>query len=98
MSRRNEFRDFRGYVTQAERLEDAERTSNTIPKCSQCERLGDSIIALHIPPKVALITADRAFVPFGQILGREIRLLPSLAELKRQVIGQQSGDSSSAAS
>lgn len=89
-TRRNEFRRFKGYVTQAERLEAVETTSDTAPKCSRCERLGDSIIALHIRPKVTLVTADRAFVPFGRLLGHEIRLLSSLAELKRQVIKQSS--------
>jgi len=83
--RRNEFQQYPGYVKQAERLEKAAETSQTIPKCSWCERLGDSIIALQAPPKAILVTADRAFVAFGQILGQKVRLLPSLAQLKAQL-------------
>lgn len=83
--RRREFRSYKGYVTQAERLESATQTAETAPKCRWCERLGDSIIALQAPRKAALVTADRAFEAFGRILGREIRLLPSLAQLKRQL-------------
>jgi hypothetical protein len=92
--RRQEFRSYKGYVTQAERLESAAQTAETAPRCRWCERLGDSIIALQAPPKAALVTADRAFEPFGSILGREIRLLPLLAQLKRQSEGekQASGD------
>jgi hypothetical protein len=97
-SRRTEFRAFKGYVTQAERLEATERTTETAPKCRWCEQVGDSIIALQTHRKEILLTADRAFVPFGQILAREIRLLPSLAELKRQAQAQESGESSSPSS
>jgi len=80
---RERFRAHKGFVAQAERLESAADTAEATPKCRWCERLGDSIIALHAPRKATLVTADRAFVAFGQILGREVRLLPSLAELKR---------------
>jgi hypothetical protein len=88
--RRDEFRRHRGYVVQAERLNEAEATTETAPRCRWCERLGDAIIALHTPPKALLVTADRAFIPFGQILKREVKLLPSLAELKRQIAEQGS--------
>jgi hypothetical protein len=82
---RQRFASIKGYVTQAERLEDAISTKETIPKCRWCERLGDTIIILQAPRKSILVTADRAFGAFGQILNREVRLLPSLAELKRQL-------------
>jgi hypothetical protein len=31
-----------------------------------------------------VVTADRTFVPLGELLGRTVVLLPSLAELKRR--------------
>jgi hypothetical protein len=74
-----------GYVQQAERVEEALQTRETLPKCRWCERLGDTIIILQAPSKAILVTADRAFEAFGEILKREIRLLPSLAQLKRQL-------------
>jgi hypothetical protein len=90
-----------GYVKQAERLESAAATKDTQPKCSWCERLGDSIIILHAPAKATLVTADRAFDAFGQILSHEIRRLPSLAELRKQAMalaeGGQGGEEEAAA-
>lgn len=92
-AQRQKFGSFRGYVAQAERLEEVAVTVETTPKCRWCERLGDSIIMLQTPKKAVLVTADRAFVAFGHILGREVRLLPSLAELKRQLEEQaEAGD------
>lgn len=82
-AQRSAFRANKGYVTQAERLEQAAESTETAPKCRWCERLGDSVIALHAHPKAALVTADRSFVALGQILNREVRQLPSLAALKR---------------
>jgi hypothetical protein len=90
-ARREEFRAYKGYVAQAERLEAAAATSENVPSCRWCEQVGDSIIALHMPKKATLVTADRAFLPFGQMLRREVRMLPSLAELKRQLSKQQPG-------
>ncbi len=84
-AQRQKLASFKGYVAQAERLEKAVATTETVPRCRWCERLGDTIIILQAPEKAILVTADRAFVAFGQILNREIRLLPSLAELKRQL-------------
>jgi hypothetical protein len=55
---REKYKKYKGYVTQAERLENFVAT---------------------------IVTADRAFIAFCEILNREIRLLPSLAALKRQV-------------
>jgi hypothetical protein len=86
----------KGYVKQAERLESAAATKETQPKCTWCERLGDSIIILQAPPKAILVTADRAFEAFGQILSREIRRLPSLAEMQRQAREEAEADSASA--
>jgi hypothetical protein len=77
----------KGYVQQAERIEEALKTQETLPKCRWCERLGDTIIMLQAPAKAILVTADRAYKAFGDILKREIRLLPSLAELKRELEG-----------
>lgn len=74
----------KGFVKQAERIDDAMATQETLPKCRWCERLGDTIIALHAPEKAILVSADRAFEAFRQILNREFQLLPSLATLKQQ--------------
>lgn len=76
-----------GYIQQAERVEEAMDTQETLPKCRWCERLGDTIIILQAPVKAILVTADRAFEAFGEILNREIRRLPSLAQLKQQLQG-----------
>ncbi len=84
-SQRQTYRQYKGYVAQAERLEAEVAKTDARAKCRTCERLGDSIIVLQMPKKAILVTADRAFVPFTTILGREIRLLPSLPELKRQL-------------
>jgi hypothetical protein len=73
-----------GYVKQAERLASALASSETTPKCRTCERLGDTIIATHLPANATLVTADRSFLAFAEILGRRVARLPSLAELKRQ--------------
>jgi len=75
----------KGYVKQATRLERALEKDDATPKCRWCEQLGDSIIAVHIRPnRAVLVTADRGFVAFGEILDREIRLLPTAAELKKR--------------
>ncbi len=74
----------KGYVQQAQRLFVALASQDPVPKCRWCEQLGDTVIILQAPAKATLVTADRAFLAFGDILNREIRLLPSLAELKRQ--------------
>jgi len=91
-AQRQKFATFKGFVAQAERLEEAVATKDKVPKCRWCERLGDSIIILQAPAKAIVVTADRAFVAFGLILNREIRLLPSLAELKRRLEEQRKGD------
>lgn len=85
LGQRQKYAKNKGYVQQAERIEEALKTQETLPKCRWCERLGDTIIVLQAPAKAILITADRAYKAFGDILNREIRLLPSLAELKKQL-------------
>jgi hypothetical protein len=84
-AQRNAYAKYKGYVTQAERMEEAAHSTETVPRCRWCERLGDSIIMLQTPKTATVVTADRAFVPLGEILGRPVRLLPSLAELKKQL-------------
>jgi hypothetical protein len=73
-----------GFLIQTDRLVEAGAHRGQSPACRWCERLGDALIALQLPPHVVLITADRTFLPFGELLGRPIQLLPSLAELKRR--------------
>jgi hypothetical protein len=75
----------KGYIAQAQRLVVISGKQFASPKCRMCEQLGDTIIILQAPSKAILVTADRAFEAFGDILKREIRRLPSLAQLKRQI-------------
>lgn len=86
-AQRHKYANNTGYIQQAERVEKALETQETLPKCRWCERLGDTIIILQAPAKAILVTADRAFEAFGEILNREIRRLPSLAQLKQQLQG-----------
>ena len=95
-AQREKYQSNKGYVAQAERLEQAANANERVPKCRWCERVGDGVIALQVPEKAVLVTADQAFLAFGEILGREdrVRLLPSLTEIKkRQSGGGQSTDS-----
>jgi hypothetical protein len=61
---------------------EAANTQARSPACSWCARLGDTIIALQAGRGVSLVTADRTFVPLGELLNQSVVLLPSLAELK----------------
>lgn len=72
----------KGYVGQAERLETEFARERRQPACAICARLGDTIIALLAPEPAVIVTADRSFEAFGQILGIDVKLLPSLAQLK----------------
>jgi hypothetical protein len=73
-----------GFVRQSEQAEMAANTKARTPSCGWCERLGDTILALQVERGVTVVTADRTFVPLGELLGRLVVLLPSLAELKRR--------------
>jgi hypothetical protein len=84
----------KGYVQQAQRLTGALAPKHTSPKCRWCEQLGDTIIILQAPAKAIPVTADQGFLAFGEILNREIRRLPSLAELKRRAEAQPEKDES----
>lgn len=84
-SQQQKYANNKGYVTQAQRLTNALATQSATPKCHWCAQLGDTIIILQAPKKSILVTADRAFEAFGEILNREIRCLPSLAQMKRQL-------------
>jgi hypothetical protein len=72
-----------GFIRQSEQLEQIAKSGARHPSCSWCAQLGDTIIALQAARGVMIVTADRAFVAFGELLGRPVVLLPSLAELKR---------------
>lgn len=86
LAKREAYSKNKGYVAQAERMEKAAKHEGTTPRCSWCTLLGDTIIALHAPRKASIVTADRAFVALGEILGRQVVLLPSLQKLKKQMI------------
>ena len=81
----------KGYVRQAERLEAELARNRRQPACSICEKVGDTIIALLAPEVATILTSDRSFDAFGQILRINVRVLPSLAQLKAH-LQQQSGD------
>jgi hypothetical protein len=76
-----------GFVRQSEQAEEAAKTKARDPSCGWCERLGDTIIALQLERGATIATADRTFVPLGELLGRTVVLLPSLAEAKRREKG-----------
>ena len=80
-----------GFLRQVDALHEADATKEKTPRCSWCERLGDSIIALQTRRGVSLITADRTFTALGDLLRLSIVLLPSLAELKRRLAEQERG-------
>jgi hypothetical protein len=73
-----------GFVRQSEQAEEAANTKVSVPSCRWCERLGDTVIAFQIERGVTVVTADRTFVPLGELLGRRVVLLPPLAELKQR--------------
>jgi hypothetical protein len=81
---RHRFASNSGFVRQSEQVEEAVKTKAQAPSCRWCERLGDTIISLQAGRGVTLVTADRTFIPFGELLGQTVILLPSLAELKRR--------------
>ncbi len=70
---RQKYRQFKGYVKQAEQLERAVATREELPQCRWCEKLGDSLVTLQSSPKDILIAVDRAFVPLAELLGRRKR-------------------------
>jgi hypothetical protein len=81
---RRRFASNPGFVRQSEQAEAAPNTKERVPSCRWCERLGDTMISLLARRGVTLVTADRSFVPLGELLGTAVILLPSLAELKRR--------------
>jgi predicted nucleic acid-binding protein len=81
---RQQFASNPGFLRQAEQVEQAAHTKARTPACSWCARLGDTVIAVHAERGVAIVTADRTFVPLGELLGQLVIVLPSLAELKRR--------------
>lgn len=52
----------------------------TITKCMQA---GDFIIALEMPKALPMLTFDKAFDSICSILGKQVLVLPSLAQLKK---------------
>jgi hypothetical protein len=78
----------RGFLRQADVLQEADTTKDRTPNCRWCERLGDALIALQAGRGVRIVTADRTFTALGDLLGVPVVLLPSLAELKRRAAGQ----------
>lgn len=80
---REQFASNPWFLRQSDQVEQATTTKARTPACSWWERLGDTIIALQAERGVTVATADRTFVPLGELLGRTVILLPSLAELKR---------------
>jgi hypothetical protein len=81
---RTRFASNPGFVRQSEQAEKAMHTKARTPSCRWCERLGDTIIALLVERGVVVVTADHTFIPLGEMLGRPVIQLPSLAELKRR--------------
>jgi hypothetical protein len=84
-AQQQEFAKNTGYVQQAKKIALALASTDTLPKCRWCEQLGDTIIVLQAPDKAIIVTADYAYDAFGTILNRQIRRLPSLSKLKKQL-------------
>ncbi len=80
---RQEHSACKGYVQQAEWLEKAVGSTLTAPSCWYCDRLGDSIIALSASVDRPILTGDKqSFPALCEILGKQLVLIPSLAELR----------------
>jgi hypothetical protein len=84
---RNRHASNTGFLALPGRLDEATATRIRTPSCRWCERVGDALIAGQLPRRAVLVTADRAFLALGTELRREVRLLPSLPELKRRASG-----------
>jgi hypothetical protein len=75
--------DKKGFVKQSARIETALRSKKRRPTCWYCVRLGDGIISLSCPSDATLLTGDvSSFPSFAKILGFEIDIIPSNAELR----------------
>jgi hypothetical protein len=83
---RRKYKRNRGYVRQATHIEKAVATTEKQPSCRWCEKLGDTIIALHFPQEAVLVTGDQVFAPLAERLGKAIRFIPPLAQLKKQLM------------
>lgn len=82
---RQKYKHIRGYIRQAEWMEKAISADEVEPGCHWCKMLGDTIIALHSPQEAVLVAVDRAFIPLTTLLGKKGLLIPSLAQLKKQL-------------
>ena len=70
------FASNRGFVGQSEQTEKAAHTKERVPSCRWCERLGGTIIALLVERGVKVVTADRSFIPLGELLDRTVVFIP----------------------
>jgi hypothetical protein len=50
--------------------------------CSSCERIGDAVIAISVPPGWKLHSLDTVHDPICRALGKEVQVHPSAARLK----------------
>jgi hypothetical protein len=89
---RRRFASNAGFLRQSEQAEEAANSKSRTPSCRWCERLGDTIISLQASRGVAVVTADRTFLPLGELLDQPVTLLLSLAELKRRTDQQGQAD------
>ena len=58
------------------------KVGQTIQNCS---KLGDVIIAIEMPKDHTMLTFDRSFESLCQLMGKTVKRLTSLAELKKQL-------------
>jgi hypothetical protein len=92
-SQQQKYAPYKGYQTQAKYLQMADATKKTRPTCWYCERLGDSVIALSVPPEHILLTGDlQSFPAFAEVLGFHVQSVGSevaLREEERARVGQE---------
>jgi hypothetical protein len=50
-----------------------------------CAKLGDVIIAIEMPKKCTMLTFDRSFESLCPLMGKTVKRLPSLTELKKRL-------------
>jgi hypothetical protein len=54
--------------------------------CTQCERLGDAIIAMEQPKSHTLLSTDRYFEVLCRATGRKFRILRSLVDIDKEEV------------
>lgn len=82
-AQQEKYSDFKAYVAQAKKMDQAVRSELDGPSCWYCDALGDTILALQCPANAYIFTGDRSSYPaLADILKKETLDVPSLVKLK----------------